>query len=66
MLYAKWLLKSRIVFVLQQAEQKAAERAERLRQEFERRMKPKTKADFDLLYAALESKFAFINVSLIF
>lgn len=30
------------------------ERVERLRQEFERRMKPKTKADFDLLYAALE------------
>eukprot|EP00111_Clytia_hemisphaerica_P006283 TCONS_00018189-protein len=37
-----------------QAEQRAAERAERLRREFERRMKPRTKADFDLLYSALE------------
>jgi len=37
-----------------QAEQKAAERSERLRREFERRMKPRTKSDFDLLYAALE------------
>lgn len=44
----------RLQWEQKQAEQKAAERAERLRREFERRMKPRTKADFDLLYAALE------------
>ena len=38
-------------------ENKVAERADRLRQEFERRMHPQTKGDFDLLYAALESIF---------
>lgn len=37
-----------------QTEQKEVERAARVRKEFERRMKPKTKEDFDLLYAALE------------
>jgi len=37
-----------------QTEQKEEERAARIRKEFERRMKPKTKEDFDLLYAALE------------
>jgi len=44
----------RIQWEIAQAEQIAAERAERLRLEFERRMNPKTKADFDLLFAALE------------
>jgi hypothetical protein len=37
-----------------QTEMKENDRAERIRREFERRMKPKTKEDFDLLYAALE------------
>lgn len=44
----------RIQWEKAQVEQRAAERAQRLQKEFERRMKPKTKADFDLLYAALE------------
>lgn len=35
---------------------KQKERAERIRKEWERRMNPKTKEDFDLLYAHLESK----------
>nr|XP_047126969.1 IQ and ubiquitin-like domain-containing protein isoform X4 [Hydra vulgaris] len=35
-------------------EKKVADRADRLRQEFERRMNPQTNRDFDLLYAALE------------
>ena len=36
---------------------KQKERAERIRKEWERRMNQKTKEDFDLLYAYLESKF---------
>ena len=35
---------------------KQRERAERIRKEWERRMNPKTKEDFDLLYSHLESK----------
>ena len=50
-----------VFYLLQQAEQRAAERAERLRREFERRMKPRTKADFDLLYSALESKWLILS-----
>lgn len=36
---------------------KKKEKEERIRKEFARRMNPKTKEDFDLLYHALESKF---------
>lgn len=36
---------------------KKKEKEDRIRREFERRMNPKTKEDFDLLYHALESKF---------
>ena len=35
---------------------KKKEKEERIKKEFERRMNPKTKEDFDLLYHALESK----------
>ena len=35
---------------------KIKEKEERIRREFERRMNPRTKEDFDLLYHALESK----------
>jgi hypothetical protein len=35
---------------------KKKEKEDRIRREFERRMNPKTKEDFDLLYHALESK----------
>ena len=35
---------------------KQRERTERIRKEWERRMNPKTKEDFDLLYSLLESK----------
>lgn len=35
---------------------KRKEKEDRIKQEFERRMNPKTKEDFDLLYHALESK----------
>ena len=35
---------------------KQRERTERIRKEWERRMNPKTKEDFDLLYSHLESK----------
>ena len=37
---------------------KQKERAERIKREWERRMNPKTKEDFDLLYAHLESKYS--------
>ena len=39
---------------------KKKEKADRIKKEFERRMNPKTKEDFDLLYHALESEFLFI------
>ena len=35
---------------------KQRERAERIKREWERRINPKTKEDFDLLYAHLESR----------
>ena len=35
---------------------KQRERAERIKREWERRMNPKTKEDFDLLFAHLESE----------
>lgn len=35
---------------------KQKEKAERIRKEWDRRLNPKTKEDFDLLYAHLESK----------
>ena len=35
---------------------KRREKEMRIKNEFERRMNPKTKEDFDLVYAALESK----------
>ena len=35
---------------------KRREKEMRIKREFERRMNPKTKEDFDLVYAALESK----------
>ena len=44
----------RIEWERKEADRLAAERVERLRLEMERRMKPKSKSDFDLLYAALE------------
>ena len=36
---------------------KKKEKADRIKKEFERRMNPKSKEDFDLLYHALESKY---------
>jgi len=39
---------------------KKKEKAERIKKEFERRMNPKSKEDFDLLYHALESKFPLV------
>lgn len=43
---------------------KREEKELRMKKEFERRMNPKSKEDFDLLYAALESKRSFqCNVS---
>ena len=40
---------------LQEAVRKQKERDERIKREFERRMNPTTKEDFDILYHALES-----------
>jgi len=41
---------------LQEEMDKLKEKEDRIRQEFERRMNPKSKEDFDLLFRALESK----------
>jgi len=40
----------------QQEMNKRKEKEDRIQQEFERRMNPKSKEDFDLLFRALESK----------
>ena len=42
---------------------KREEKELRMKREFERRMNPKTKEDFDLLYAALESKFHYYRIN---
>ena len=47
----------RLEWERQEEQRKKKEKEERIRKEFERRMNPKTKEDFDLLYHALESKF---------
>ena len=44
---------------------KQKEKEDRIKREFERRMQPKTKEDFDLLYAALESEFDVICSSFV-
>lgn len=41
---------------LQEEMDKLKEKEDRIRQEFERHMNPKSKEDFDLLFRALESK----------
>ena len=40
---------------------KRREKEMRIKKEFERRMNPKTQEDFDLVYSALESRFAVFN-----
>ncbi len=47
----------RLEWERQEEIRKRKERENRINKEFERRMNPKSKEDFDLLYAALESKF---------
>jgi len=46
----------RLEWERQEEIRKRREKEGRIRKEFERRMNPKSKEDFDLLYAALESK----------
>ena len=46
----------RIEWERQEELRKQRERAERIKREWERRMNPKTKEDFDLLFAHLESE----------
>jgi hypothetical protein len=69
--YRRWLAKKYVEIVREnerrrrewerQAElNKIREKEERLKREFERRMNPKTKEDFDLLYHALESTLYFV------
>lgn len=41
---------------------KQKEKAERIRKEWDRRLNPKTKEDFDLLYAHLESKYLVVCI----
>ena len=47
----------RLEWERQEEIRKEKEREDRIRKEFERRMNPRSKEDFDLLYAALESEF---------
>lgn len=46
----------RIEWERQEEIRKRREKEERIKIEFEKRINPKTREDFDLLYAALESK----------
>lgn len=50
-------MRKRVEWEKQEELKKRGEKELRIKKEFERRMNPKTKEDFDLLYAALESKF---------
>ena len=50
---------ARLEWERQEEIRKKKEKEDRIRREFERRMNPKTKEDFDLLYHALESKWDF-------
>lgn len=47
----------RLEWERQEEIRKQKEMEDRIRKEFERRMNPRSKEDFDLLYAALESEF---------
>lgn len=47
----------RLEWEKQEEERKEREKAERIRREYDRRMHPKTKDDFELLYHALECKY---------
>lgn len=49
--------RKRLEWERQEELRKQKEKEDRIKREFERRMQPKTKEDFDLLYAALESEF---------
>lgn len=64
--YRRWLAKQyvaklkedkrkRLEYERQEEIRKKKEKADRIKKEFERRMNPKNKEDFDLLYHALES-----------
>ena len=65
--YRRWLARKyvqkvrldtehRLEWERQEELRKKNEKEERIRREFERRMNPKTREDFDLLYHALESE----------
>ena len=65
--YRRWLARKYVQKVREDTEhrlewerqeelRKKNEKEERIRREFERRMNPKTREDFDLLYHALESE----------
>ncbi len=57
--YVKGLRRDKIARELwerQEAERRAKERQDRAKRDFDRRMNPRTKEDFDLLYHALESE----------
>ena len=47
----------------QEEVKKREEKELRIKREFERRMNPKTKEDFDLLYAALESMYSKLSLA---
>jgi len=49
-------VKEREDWELQEELNKCQEKENRIQKEFERRMNPKSKEDFDLLFRALESK----------
>lgn len=71
--YRRWLAKRYVTklkddkkdreeFEKQEEIRKKKEKEDRIRKEFERRMNPKSKEDFDLLYHALESKSSEISL----
>ena len=46
--------KERLIWETEQSERRKTEREERIKREFARRLNPKTKEDFEVLYHALE------------
>ena len=70
--YRRWLAKryvekvrndkqARLEWEREEELRKKKEKEERIHREFERRMNPKSKEDFDLLYHALESEYAVVR-----
>lgn len=53
--------RNRIQYELEQKQKQQEERQRRYQNDLDRRLHPRSKDDFDVLYAALESKHSFVS-----